>query len=165
MNDAIKKVDHKLRHYFGHILDLISDGIYISDRRGKTLRINSMYERLTGLERKAIEGRNVETLTRDYNFDTILNPRIVKSGKPATQVQTDRKGKKLVLNGYPIFDDDGNVALVVTFVRDVTLMTQLREQILSQRKLIEKYRTNVQHINKETDQRRPLIAHSDVMVH
>ncbi|MDJ0780840.1 MAG: sigma 54-interacting transcriptional regulator [Desulfosarcinaceae bacterium] len=157
-------VDESVHEYFGRILDLISDGIYISDRNGRTLRVNSMYERLTGLKKSSLVGRNVEALTSEYNFDTILNPRIVKSGKPATQVQTDRRGKKLVLNGYPILDESGEVALVVTFVRDVTLMAQLREQILSQRKLIEKYRTNVQYINEESDQRRPLIAHSPVMV-
>lgn len=164
MNDHSNNLDYSLQKYFGHILDLISDGIYISDRQGCTLRINTMYERLTGLKKANIEGRNVEALTTDGVFDTIINPKIVKTGKPATRVQTDRKGKKLVLNGYPILDDDGEVALVVTFVRDVTLMAQLRSQILSQRKLIEKYRTNVQYINEESDHKRPLIAHSPVMV-
>lgn len=164
MTESNSAVDKLLCHYFERILDLISDGIYISDRSGRTLRINSMYERLTGLKKTSLVGRNVDALTSEYNFDTILNPQIVKTGKPATKVQTDRKGKKLVLNGYPIKDDEGEVALVVTFVRDVTLMAQLREQILSQRKLIEKYRTNVQYINEESNQKRPLIAHSRVMV-
>ena len=164
MDNNSDSVDSSLNKYFGHILDLISDGIYISGRRGHTLRINTMYERLTGLKKANLVGRNVEVLTTEGGFDTILNPQIVKTGKPATSVQTDRKGKKLVLNGYPILDDNGEVALVVTFVRDVTLMAQLRLQILSQRKLIEKYRTNIQYINQESDQQRPLIAHSSVMV-
>jgi PAS domain S-box-containing protein len=159
-----KSADSFLYNYFGQILDLISDGIYISDRQGCTLRINTMYERLTGLKKANLLGRNVEVLTTERGFDTILNPQIVKTGKPATRVQTDGKGKKLVLNGYPVLDENGEVALVVTFVRDVTLMAQLRSQIISQRKLIEKYRTNVQYINEESNLKRPLIAHSPVMV-
>ncbi len=155
--------DQYLYKYFSHILDLISDGIYISDRNGQTLRINSMYERLTGLNKERLIGQNVEILTEEGLFDTILHPRIVKTGKPATSVQTDRKNKKLVLNGYPIFDENGDVALVVTFVRNVTLMAQLREQIISQRRLIEKYRTNVQYLVEESEQKRPLIAHSYAM--
>ena len=164
MDHIGENIDSSLNKYFENILDLISDGIYISDRQGCTLRINSMYERLTGLKKANIVGCNVDLLTTEGIFDTILNPRIVKTGKPATSVQTDRKGKKLVLSGYPIFDDKGEVALVVTFVRDVTLMSQLRTQIRSQRRLIEKYRTNVQYINEESDHNRPLIAHSAVMV-
>ncbi len=146
-----------------HILDLLSDGIYISDREGLTLAINTMYEKITGLKKENLVGRNVEILTKDGIFDTILNPIVVRTGKPASSVQTDRKGNKLVLNGYPIFDDSGQVALVVTFARDVTLMAQLKEQIASQRELIEKYRSNVQYINEESVQRHPLIAHSREM--
>jgi PAS domain S-box-containing protein len=156
--------DSLLGDYFGPILDLISDGIYISDRRGRTLRVNTMYERLTGLKKENLVGRNVDVLTTEGGMDTILNPHIVRTGKPATGVQTDRKGKKLVLNGYPVFDENGEVALVITFVRDVTLLTQLKTQILTQRKQIEKYRTNVQHINEGISQKCPLIAHSPVMV-
>ncbi|MBI9084369.1 MAG: sigma 54-interacting transcriptional regulator [Desulfobacterales bacterium] len=164
MANNINSVAYSLSKYFGPILDLIGDGIYISDRQGCTLRINAMYERLTGLNRKNLVGRNVEVLTTEGGMDTILNPQIVKTGKPATSIQTDSKGKKLVLNGHPIFDDNGEVALVVTFVRDVTLLAQLRAQILTQRKQIEKYRTNVQYINEDISLKRPLIAHSPVMV-
>jgi len=152
------RIDSCLHKYFANILDLIKDGVYISDREGKTLWIDTMYERLTGLKSSKLVGRPVEILTTEGIFDTIVNPKVVKTGKPATSVQTDRKGKKLVLNGYPIFNDNGEVALVVTFVRDMTLMNQLREQILSQRKLIDKYRTNVQHLNEE--RKRPLVANS-----
>lgn len=152
-----------IEKHIGRILDLLSDGVYISDREGCTLRINSMYKRLTGLKKEDLVGHSVEELKSRGIFDTIVNPQIVKTGKPATSVQTDQKGNKLVLNGYPIFGRDGKVALVVTFVRDVTLMVHLKEQLASQRKLIEKYRTNVEYINEESVQRHPLIAQSPAM--
>ena len=79
-----------------------------------------------------------------------------KTGQPATSVQTTKKGQKLILNGHPIFDEQGQVALVVTFVRDVTVMSQLREQIASQNKLLEQFRTNVQYINEESIQKFPM---------
>jgi PAS domain S-box-containing protein len=152
-----------LRNYFDDILDLVSEGIYITDRQGLTLRVNRMYERMTGLKKSVLEGRNVETLKDSGIFDTILNPSIVETKKPDTKIQTDRRGKKLVLSGYPILAENGEVALVVTFVRDTSLMAQLREQIVNQRKLLEKYRTNVQYINFDSDQKRPLIAKSPAM--
>ena len=82
-------------------------------------------------------------------------PQIVKTGKSATSVQTTKKGQKLILNGHPIFDEHGHVALVVTFVRDVTVMSQLREQIASQNKLLEKFRTSVQYMIEENIQKFP----------
>ena len=138
------------------ILDVLSDGIYISDREGCTLRVNTMYEKLIGLKKEDLIGRKVQDLVREGVFDLVLNPQIVKTGQPATSVQTTKKGQKLVLNGHPIFDEKGEVALVVTFVRDVTVMSQLREQIVTQKKLLEQLRTNVQYINEESIQKFPM---------
>ena len=163
MGNNTKVGDSPISDYIDPIFDLISDGIYISDRHGRTLKVNSMYEHLSGLKKENLLGRNVTHLIDEGIFDTILNPTIVKTGKPATSLQTGKKGKKLVLNGYPIFNDKGDVILVVTFVRDVTLMRKLREQIRSQRKLVEKYRTNIQYINEESDHKRPLITQSPAM--
>jgi PAS domain S-box-containing protein len=138
------------------ILDVLSDGIYITDREGNTLLVNTMYERLTGLKKQDLAGRRVQDLVQEGVFDVVLNPQIIKTGQPATSVQTTRKGQKLILNGHPIFAEGGEVALVVTFVRDVTVMSQLREQIASQKKLLEQFRTSVQYINAEKIQKFPL---------
>ena len=144
--------------YIDRILDVLSDGIYISDREGYTLKVNTMYEKLIGLNRDDLVGRRVQDLVREGVFDVVLNPTIVKTGQPATSVQTTKKGQKLILNGHPIFDAEGRVALVVTFVRDVTVMSQLREQIAAQKKLLEQLRTNVQYITEESYQRFPLAS-------
>ena len=154
------KSDIQIEENTHQILDLISDGIYVSDRDGLTLCVNTMYERLTGLKKEELIGRPVDILLKEKKFDTILNPRIVKTGKPASSVQTDPKGNRLILNGYPIFDDTGQVTLVVTFVRDITLMTQLKEQIVYQKQVIEKYKTNVRHLNEDAAQKYPIVSRS-----
>jgi PAS domain S-box-containing protein len=145
-----------LVRHLDSILDVLSDGIYISDREGNTLKVNTMYERLIGLKKEDLVGRRVQDLVEEGVFDVVVNPQIVKTGQPATFVQTTKKGQKLILNGHPIFDAEGRVALVVTFVRDVTVMSQLREQIAAQKKLLEQLRSNVQHINEESIQKFPI---------
>lgn len=151
-----------VRQYCERILDLLGDGVYISDREGRTLAVNDMYERLTGLKKADLVGQHVDVLVRQ-GFDTVLNPQIVQTGKPATSVQTDSRGNKRVLNGYPILDADGRVELVVTFVRDVTLMAQLKDQLAAQGRLIERYRTNVRYINEERDKKYPIVSESQAI--
>ena len=146
----------QIEKHIDSVLDVLSDGIYISDREGNTLKVNTMYEKLIGLKREDLIGRRVQDLVKEGVFDVVLNPQIVKTGQPATSVQTTKKGQKLILNGHPIFDAAGQVTLVVTFVRDVTVMSQLREQIVSQKKLLEQLRTNVQYINEESIQKFPM---------
>lgn len=146
----------QIEKHIDSVLDVLSDGIYISDREGYTLKVNTMYEKLIGLKKEDLIGRKVQDLVKEGVFDVVLNPQIVKTGQPATSVQTTKKGQQLILNGYPIFDEEGKVSLVVTFVRDVTVMSQLREQIASQKKLLEQLRTNVQYINEESIQKFPM---------
>ena len=145
-----------------HILDLLGEGVYISDRQGNTLAVNEMYERLTGLKKADLVGQHVDTLVQ-RGFNTVVNPKVVETGKPVTSVQTDRQGNKRVLNGYPILNTDGEVELVVTFVRDVTLLSQLRDKIASQHRLIERYRSNVRHLSAERDKKYPIISASAEM--
>ena len=126
----------KVGSQFRAILDILSDGVYISDSDGKTLFINKMYEQLTGLKHEEIEGHNVRDLVRRGVFDLILNPDIVSSGRSITKVQHLKDGKTLVLSGHPIFDEAGSLSLVITFARDITTLTNLNEQIDSQRVLL-----------------------------
>ncbi len=151
----------EVESYFDKIMDVFSDGIYISDSSGMTLRINSMYEKLTGLKRDELEGKFVIDLKNQGKYDVILNPDIVKTGEPKTAVQITKLGRKVILNGYPVFDTEGKVALVVTFVRDVTVLSQLKVQIASQQELIDKLNRGVQHLSKKTS---PLIINCEKML-
>lgn len=136
-----------LREFSDDILDLMQDGIFISDRRGITLRINKAYEELTGLSNAEVCGRPVSKLQDDGIFDVVLNPQIVRTKQPASVVQKLCRNEKIVhLQGFPIFDERGDVCLVVTFARDVTVMTRMREAIAEQRRTIEKYEGRIADI-------------------
>lgn len=129
----------ELSDYWDSIMDVLNDGIYITDRAGKTLMVNRMYEELTGLKQEDLIGKTVKDLVKQGKFDVILNPVIVRTGMPKTIIQTTKVGKKVVLNGYPVFDPAGNVAFVVTFVRDITSLSKIKEQLAYQQELLERF--------------------------
>lgn len=139
-------VEKCLYGFFEAILDEMSDGLYITDRAGTTICVNKMYEQLTGLRKDDIRGRDVRDLVGSGVFDIALNPEIVKTGKPTTHVQHLKDGKTLVLSGYPVFDDDGGLRFVVTFARDITLMTRLNDQINRQRSLVSQTAGQIEYV-------------------
>jgi len=145
------------------ILDVLSDGIYVTDAKGKTLAVNQMYEKLTGLKREEILGKLVTDLRNQGNFDVVLNPEIVSTGQKKSSVQVTKEGRRVILNGCPVFDESGKVVLVVTFVRDITLLSQLQDQISSQQEVIDKYR-EVQNRDKMKRQNGAVIFESQEMV-
>ena len=131
------------------ILEVLSDGVYISDRTGMTLKVNGMYEQLTGLKKEELIGRYVTDLVKEGKYDIALNPEIVRTGKPKTSVQITKIGKKVILSGHPVFNKSGQVVMVVTFVRDVTLLSQLQDQMGYQQELLDRFRSEAQYISKK----------------
>jgi len=150
--------------YFKDILNILNDGIYITDCEGTTLLVNTMYEQLTGLSQEVLKGRNVNTLVEEGIFDRILNPEIVSSKHPAVSVQTIHGDKQVILHGYPVLDAAGDVRLVVTFARDITMISQFREQIAKQKLLIEEFSQRLEGIIKANATAPPAIFQSEVMV-
>lgn len=151
-----RRYPRQVEEYLDSIFDVLGDGVYITDRDGMTLKVNKVYEKLTGLHRDELIGRNVGDLREEGVFNAVLNPRIVHTAKPATLVQETRTGRKLVLSGFPIIDGFGVIKLVVTFVRDITVIGSLREQVANQRKLID-------DLSSIAGDRQQIIAESRIM--
>lgn len=138
-----------LAKHFEFILDALPDGVFITDISGRTLRVNRMYEQLTGLKQEQVQGVQVRDLVEQGVFDKALNPEIVRTGKPATHLQQLQNGNQLVLSGFPVFDESGNLCLVVTFVRDITMITRLNEQMEEQRHLIDQFHKQIAYLAHE----------------
>ena len=84
------KSSELLSKHVERILDALPEGVFISDASGTSLRVNRMYEQLTGLTQEQIRGKNVRDLVQEGTFDCILNPEIVRTGRPTTHVREVR---------------------------------------------------------------------------
>ncbi|UIJ37025.1 sigma 54-interacting transcriptional regulator [Desulfobaculum bizertense] len=163
MSENVQQPDPLITKNIHGIFDVLSDGIYISDRFGKTLTVNQRYEKLTGLSKKELINRNVTELVNDGVYDTILNPKIVATGKSCTSIQVNKKGRRLVLTGYPIFDDAGDVNLVVTFARDITAIGDLRNQLAAEKRLVEQYHEKFKSITADNSLEPSVVLESPKM--
>ncbi len=126
-----------------HVFDSLNDGLYITDKHGITIAVNSMYENLTGLKSADLLGKNVSELVEKGIFSVALNGEVVQTKKTVTAVQVVHKGRKVLLVANPIFDYDNDVEMVVTYVRDIDLMSNLKNQVSTQLQLIESFRQGV----------------------
>lgn len=151
-----------LNTYVEQLCDTFRDGLCISDRTGVILLVNRRHSEITGIPSKDILGKHAPAMVQSGVFDLVLNPEVVQGRQPVTRVQTLSTGHKLVLEGHPIFDEQGEVAFVATFMRDVTTMSELREQLAAQKELLETF----QRINNPGTgklQKCPRTAHSLAM--
>ncbi|WP_419786502.1 sigma-54 interaction domain-containing protein [Pseudodesulfovibrio sp.] len=150
-----------IEKYWTQIIETFDEAISISDPDGIILYSNKRHEELTGIPGEELMGKSVHELVRRGLFDVVLNPGILRSKQPETQVQELGSGQKLVLDGHPVFDEEGNVALVITYLRDVTKLSELREQLASQQELLKAYQ-KMQSLDM-TVEHMPTMVQSKVM--
>ncbi|MEW6529370.1 MAG: sigma 54-interacting transcriptional regulator [Thermodesulfobacteriota bacterium] len=115
------------------------DGLYITDGNANTIRVNSAYERITGLSRHDLIGRNMRDLVHEKVFDHSVTLAVLKKGEQVTLMQNIKGNKQVMVTGTPVFDESGAIALVVTNVTDITLLNRLRAELEDSRRISFRY--------------------------
>ena len=128
-----------LQEYLDQLFDAFKEGICISDVEGTVVHLNRRHAEITGIPREEMLGHSVMEFVRRVMLDVVLNPEVMRTGQPATRVQTVSDGRKLILEANPVFDAQGKLVLCITFLRDVTMLSEMREQMSVQKELLEAF--------------------------
>ena len=130
----LNELERKLKHIglrdreLDTILDSSFDGIFITDGEANTLRLNQAFERITGVTAQECVGRNMKELVDEGYFSGSGTLLVLEKGERATITLVTRTGKEVLVTSTPIFDDQGNIMLVVTNVRDITELNELERE-------------------------------------
>jgi len=157
--DVVKGLNSEL----GAIIHSSYDGIWVTDGTGRVLDINEAYERITGIPAKEVVGRTMQELVDEGYFDQSVTLVVMKELKSVTINQTLKGGKQLLVTGNPIFDENGKLFRVVTNVRDVTELANLRQQLTQEKEQVLKYKTELTHLRSRQIRDSELIFRSVLM--
>jgi PAS domain S-box-containing protein len=124
------------------LIEMISEGIAIIDKTGKIIFVNSVLEKMMGINRRQIIGSNYidprwiiksgdDRLKYDHDFTF---KRILKTGKAATaheHILEVAGGKRMHIsaNAAPYRDENGNIVGVIIALTDATERNQAKAQI------------------------------------
>ena len=128
------------------ILESVEDGIYITDGQGITLRVNSAFQRITGITDREVIGRSVKDLVAEGVYDRAVSLSVLRDRKPVSMVETLRNGKEVLLSATPIFGDQGEIFRIVTTLRDVEELNRLKAQLEHKELESERYREELVHL-------------------
>lgn len=118
--------------FLNDIIENSYDGIYITDRKGKTIMVNKAYERISGIPRDTIIGEYMSNLVASGLLSTSLTDEVVSSKETVTRTQRNRNDKEVVITGNPVFDEKGEVRHVITNVRDITELVNLNTKLAAE---------------------------------
>lgn len=134
------------------VIESSFDGLYVTDGQANTLRLNQGFERIMGVTSAECVGRNMEELVEHGIFSRSGTLLALEKKEPVTITLVSKTGKEALVTSNPIFDEDGNVVMVVTNVRDITELNDLQRRLEHMEGLREWYETELQQMKLESSQ-------------
>ena len=124
------------------IIEQSFDGIFITDGNATVIKINHAYETITGLSKEDLLGRNMEDLVNEKIISQSGSLIVKESKQPVTLQQYFKTKKQALITSSPIFDKSGNLIMIVTNVRDLTEIYNLKRPKKRRKSRTFKIRTN-----------------------
>ena len=104
------------------------DGMFLTDSTGMVVYCNDSYQRISGLNREQIIDRQISDLVKDHVIPDAVSMDVIAQKKPLTKVINYYHGVSALVTGTPIFDGH-ELVWVLSNVRDITQLNQLKEQV------------------------------------
>lgn len=139
------------------------DGISIVNNKGITTRVNPAMERLTGVKKEEVIGKEMTQLVIDGVFTDSVSLRVLETKKSATIIQKGRNGKQTTMTGTPIMDQNGRIKNIVINIRDITELYNLNEQLERTRELTTHYQWEINELRRQVIEQNDIVAESKVM--
>ena len=135
-----------------HILQHSFDEIFITDASGNILYTSQSTEKMFGIPLERIIHQNIFHLEKEGVFSPSVVVNVLRSKKEETLIQETKNNRKLVISGYPIFDEANELLGAVSFSRDITEFEYLRKENEQVAKAMQLYREEIAHLKKQAAQ-------------
>ncbi len=159
--DAYKRLNQQL----SAIVDNSSDGIWVCDGNGTVITVNKASERLNGIRAEEVVGQNVSIMEKRGIVDRNVTPEVIKTGRKISVLQHIKRTKKYVLmTSTPVFDESGNISMVVSNGRDMTYLNALNEELERTRMKAKKLEDRLAEIDMLQLKDQEIVADNDKMI-
>ncbi|MBU8878014.1 sigma 54-interacting transcriptional regulator [Bacillus sp. FJAT-29790] len=144
----IRKLEHENRE-LDAVFENSSDGIYITDSDGLTLKINAAVERALGHPKETFIGKNIKQLLQDGVVNEALSFKVLAQGKTIHSVPTNHFNTHLK-TAVPIFNEAGEIKKVVTYIRDLSELNHLYQELNKVLEINEMYKEELEKLKNKT---------------
>ncbi|MGE5370544.1 MAG: sigma-54 interaction domain-containing protein [Solirubrobacterales bacterium] len=110
------------------VINSFSDGILLTDAFGNVLLHNPAYIQQTLMPFENLVGMNMREIIAARGRTTAAALRVLEEKTTVSMTHSNEDGT-IVVTANPIFDVEGNVTMVITYVREVTDLVRLHEEL------------------------------------
>lgn len=163
LQEKIHKLNN-LNHELDAIIENSFDAIYITDREGTTIKTNSAIERITGIPKQYYLGKNSKDLVKRGILKESVTFKVLKERKTVSLIQNNFAGKETLMTGTPIFNEEGEIEIVITNIRNLSELNQLHTELNKALELNDQYRKELERLKTRTRQDPDVIVQSKLML-
>jgi PAS domain S-box-containing protein len=135
--------------FVAKIIEAIDAGVFIVDKNGLIVAVNSNFEKITTLSREELVGKNVQYMLDKGYINDAACLRVMRELQPVTCILNymGKVEKDVIVTGKPVFDKDGKLSLVVSTLRDWNKLAELYQELNSIKLKSERYKQQLENLN------------------
>ncbi|MGD9302694.1 MAG: sigma 54-interacting transcriptional regulator [Desulfobacterales bacterium] len=146
------------------IFRVSTDGLSISDRKGDIIACNEASSKITGLKVSDFVGKNVQDLIANGVIDKSVTLEVLATKRQVdTMIFIKPTGKEVLSTGTPVFDENGNIEMVIVNDRDMTQLINLKAKLDETRLVTEKYKDTLAELSMANLKDQLIVAASKEM--
>src|SRR5690554_6502603 len=132
MDYGTAKIKNVSPDFFEKVMDDVEVGIHIVDKNGMTLFYNKAAEKIDGIKKQDIIGKNMHDLVEKGIFSESVALDVIEQGKPVKI--TEKVNNRLIYTtGKPVFQS-GELIKVIVYGRDIEILESMCKQLSELRK-------------------------------
>ena len=162
----LEKKYNDLKDELKAIMESTPDMLYSVDKNGKFLSANSVFLNTFNLKKKDIIGKNIKDLKNQGVYQETVCLIAVAEKKPVTLTQKI-KGVNYLISAYPMIEKGKNKAdrkdtvnYVVTKIRNLSELEQIKDELDSVKKVSQNYYNELKVLRSRTSNTKDIIAQS-----
>jgi len=132
------------------ILEASHDGLFISDGDGNIVMVNSAWERICGIHRDFVVGKNARDMVAQKFYTESSVMAAINARKKVTimleMTRGEKIGQKIMATAIPIWGEDGEIKRVVANIRDITEILYLKDLLEKTKQLNEIYAAELEQM-------------------
>ncbi|HEX3033315.1 MAG TPA: sigma 54-interacting transcriptional regulator [Bacillota bacterium] len=139
------------------------DSIFVIDNQAKVLFASHSTCRFMGLEPEDLIGRQVNDLVKEGVYNRSIALEALQKRKVVTGLVKTRIGLNLFSTATPLFNDAGEITMVITNTRDKTLVDKYLEALDQANSKAKRFKNAVEYLSEHYVEQKPIVAVSPQM--
>jgi transcriptional regulator with PAS, ATPase and Fis domain len=157
------RLSHLSIREYDDVVNHCSSNIFVTDGRGKIIYVNDAAERALNCPAAKILSMDIYQL-RDSGYTSHSSSAdAIRTKKRAVSIYENNLGEKIATTSVPVFDEYGNISMVVTHSDEVSTLAEFQEELKRYQELAKTYRDAVDYIDSSGSVN--VIAHDPAMLY